>query len=253
MIAKRHSLRPEHTPTVRLSSIRTTPTLTLSSSYLCWPQELFDAAVSHARKAVQLAPGAADILNQAGFILAPSGFPEEALILAQKSIALNPNHPAVYLGILGNACRLSGHIDEAIAAFEAYNARVPGFGLVDLVIAYREKGQAEKAEDAAKRLLDLGARGVVLTMGPDGSLLMTDRDRMRLPAHEVAVVDTSGCGDAYCAGFIRGLLLGWEPIECARLGNAAAALVAQGLGSDAGIRDLDDTLRFMRETPLRAA
>ncbi len=110
---------------------------------------------------------------------------------------------------------------------------------------------ASRAEDAAKRLLDLGARGVVLTMGADGSLLMTDRDRMRLPAHEVAVVDTSGCGDAYCAGFIRGLLLGWKPPECAKLGNAAAALVAQGLGSDAGIRDLDDTIRFMRETPLR--
>jgi adenylate cyclase len=121
--------------------------------YLCWPEKRFDEAVSHARKAVQLAPGAADLLNQASFILAPSGSPEEALILAQKSIALNPNHPAVYLGILGNACRLSGHIDEAIAAFEAYNARNPGFGLVDLVIAYREKGQADKAEDAAKRLM----------------------------------------------------------------------------------------------------
>jgi len=121
--------------------------------YLCWPEKRFDEAVSHARKAVQLAPGAADLLNQASFILAPSGSPEEALILAKKSIALNPNHPAVYLGILGNACRLSGHIDEAIAAFEAYNARNPGFGLVDLVIAYREKGQADKAEDAAKRLM----------------------------------------------------------------------------------------------------
>ena len=121
--------------------------------YLCWPQQRFDEAVSHARKAVQLAPGAADILNQASFILAPSGCPEEAMILAQKSIALNPNHPAVYLGILGNACRLSGHIDEAIAAFEAYNARNPGFGLVDLVIAYREQGQADKAEDAARRLM----------------------------------------------------------------------------------------------------
>jgi hypothetical protein len=29
--------------------------------------------------------------------------------------------------------------------------------------------------------------------------------------------------------------------------------VAKGLGSDAGIRDLDDTIRFMRETPLRSS
>jgi sugar/nucleoside kinase (ribokinase family) len=46
-------------------------------------------------------------------------------------------------------------------------------------------------------------------------------------------------------------MLGWPPAECMKLGNAAAAMVAQGLGSDAGIRDLADTLRFMRETPLR--
>jgi adenylate cyclase len=102
------------------------------------------------RLAAQLAPGAADILNQASFILAPSGCPEEALILARKSMALNPSHPAFYLGVLGNACRLSGHLDEAIAAFEAYHARSPGFGLV---IAYAEQGHAGKAKDAARRLL----------------------------------------------------------------------------------------------------
>ncbi len=103
------------------------------------------------------------------------------------------------------------------------------------------------------RLLELGVGGVVLTMGGDGSLLTTARERVHLPAHNIEVVDTSGCGDAYCAGFIRALRLGWTPAECMKLGNAAAALVAQGLGSDAGIRDLDDTLRFMRETPLRSS
>ena len=51
-------------------------------------------------------------------------------------------------------------------------------------------------------------------------------------------------GFANCAGFIRGLSLGWAPLQCARLGNAAAALVAQGLGSDAGIENLEATLRF---------
>jgi sugar/nucleoside kinase (ribokinase family) len=107
--------------------------------------------------------------------------------------------------------------------------------------------------DAASRLLDLGVHGIVLTMGGDGSLLTTTQGRVHLPAHDIDVVDTSGCGDAFCAGFIRALRLGWTPPECMKLGNAAAALVAQGLGSDAGIRDLDDTLRFMRETPLRSS
>src|SRR5260370_30252531 len=113
--------------------------------------------------------------------------------------------------------------------------------------------ESRTPEEAASRLLDLGVGGVVLTMGGDGSLLATARERMRLAAHDIAVVDTSGCGDAYCAGFIRALRLGWSPSECMKLGNAAAAVVAQGLGSDAGIRDLDDPIRFMRETPFRSS
>jgi sugar/nucleoside kinase (ribokinase family) len=110
----------------------------------------------------------------------------------------------------------------------------------------------ESAEEAARQLLDKGvARGVVLKMGAEGSLMMTASETVRLPAHTIDVVDTSGCGDAYCAGFIRGLSLGWTPAESMRLGTAAGALVAQGLGSDAGIEDLEQTLHFMNTTPLQ--
>ena len=59
------------------------------------------------------------------------------------------------------------------------------------------------------------------------------------------VVDSTGCGDAYCAGFITGLLKGWDIVDCARLGTAAAGLVITGLGSDAGIVDFDQTVAFM--------
>ncbi len=120
---------------------------------LCWLRGQYDEAVFNARKAVQLAPGSADVAELASFILTPSGYPKEGLVLIQKASNLSPNHPPMYLGSLGNAYRLSGQIDEAIAAFEAYNARSAGFGLVDLVIAYQENGQADKAKDAAKRLL----------------------------------------------------------------------------------------------------
>ncbi len=113
----------------------------------------FDDAVAQARKAVDLAPGSADIVNLASFVLAPAGCPEEAVVLGEKSIALNPNYPPVYLGILGNAYRLAGRFDESIATFENSNARSPGFGLVDLVLAHSENAQADKAKDAAQRLV----------------------------------------------------------------------------------------------------
>ena len=125
--------------------------------------------------------------ENASFVLAPSGYPEEAVILAQKAIALSPNYPPVYLGILGNAYRLSGRIEEAIAAFKAYNARNPGFGLTDLVIAYQENGQAEKAEDAAKRLLAARRNFTI------AAWLKTQfrRDTARLEA-DVAALRTAG-------------------------------------------------------------
>jgi sugar/nucleoside kinase (ribokinase family) len=51
-------------------------------------------------------------------------------------------------------------------------------------------------------------------------------------------VDTTGCGDAFSAGFLRGLSLGRDREGAAQLGCAAAAMVAQGLGTDHGDYDL---------------
>ena len=73
-----------------------------------------------------------------------------------------------------------------------------------------------------------------------------------VPAFEIEVVDTTGCGDAFSAGFLRGLSLGRSHTEAARLGSAAAALVAQGLGSDHGDFDLAEADEFAARTPARA-
>ena len=112
-----------------------------------------DDAVAAARKAVQLAPGSADVAQLAGFILTPSGYPDEAASLIEKAMTLSPNYPAVFLGTLGDAYRQAGRTEEAIAAFEAYHARSPGFGLTDVVIAYHEKGKPEEAKRTAERLM----------------------------------------------------------------------------------------------------
>jgi sugar/nucleoside kinase (ribokinase family) len=61
------------------------------------------------------------------------------------------------------------------------------------------------------------------------------------------VVDSTGCGDAYCAGFIIGLAQGWDLEKAGLLGTAAAGLVLTGLGSDAGIVNLKQTIKFMEK------
>ena len=113
----------------------------------------FDEALAHARKAVQLAPGSADAAIFACLVLASSALLEEAVVQGERAMILSPHHPPYYLGILGNAYRLSGRIEEGIAAFRAYHARSPGFGLADLVITYQQSGRLAQATRLAEELL----------------------------------------------------------------------------------------------------
>ena len=66
-----------------------------------------------------------------------------------------------------------------------------------------------------------------------------------MPAFEVDVVDTTGCGDAFSAGFLTaGSRSARTPAEAAVLGNATAAQVVQGLGTDAGDYSLETVEDF---------
>jgi sugar/nucleoside kinase (ribokinase family) len=98
-------------------------------------------------------------------------------------------------------------------------------------------GAADLA-DGCRRLLDAGAGLLAVTCGEDGALVVHREGTQQVPAFAVDAVDTTGCGDAFSAGFVHAIRLGRTPREAAVLGNAVAALVAQGLGSDHGDFDL---------------
>jgi sugar/nucleoside kinase (ribokinase family) len=94
--------------------------------------------------------------------------------------------------------------------------------------------------------LDLGAKTVILKMGEKGSSVNRHGEpELRIPAYRVPVVDTTGCGDAYDAGIIWGILKGWDIEKSARFASACGSLVATGLGSDAGIGNAETTIEFM--------
>jgi sugar/nucleoside kinase (ribokinase family) len=104
---------------------------------------------------------------------------------------------------------------------------------------------AADTDGAIKTVLDAGAGTVAVTMGPEGSRIVAGGTDARIPALPVPVVDTTGCGDAYSAGFIIGLCRGWDPVAAGWLGTAAAALCAQGLGSDATLTSLSQAAELI--------
>ena len=111
-------------------------------------------------------------------------------------------------------------------------------------------GAASLAE-GARALVAAGAGCVAVTQGARGALVVTADDEVEVPAYDVEVVDTTGCGDAFSAGFLRGLSLGRDLRGAAELGCAVAAQVAGGLGTDAGAYTLDSVVDFAARTPTR--
>ena len=102
-------------------------------------------------------------------------------------------------------------------------------------------GATDLAE-GARALVAAGAGCVAVTQGAKGALVVSADAVVEVPAYPIPaddLVDTTGCGDAFSAGFLRGLSLGRDTIEAARLGCATAGQVAQGLGTDAGSYSLE--------------
>lgn len=76
-----------------------------------------------------------------------------------------------------------------------------------------------------------GETGIVaVTRGGAGAVVMADR-RYDVPTTPVDVVDTTGAGDAFAAGFLAGYTRGRTYDECAHLGNEAAGIIITRLGA----------------------
>ena len=131
----------------------------------------------------------------------------------------------------------------------------PAFEHVDYLLPNDEQvlglTGAGNLEDGCKALLDRGVGCVAATAGAEGAVLVDGDGVERVPAFQIDVVDTTGCGDSFSAGFLRGLALGRSRSDSAVLGCAAAALVAQGLGSDHGDFDLAAADAFAAAAPAR--
>ncbi|MFG2968150.1 carbohydrate kinase family protein [Streptomyces sp. NPDC048288] len=139
-----------------------------------------------------------------------------------------------------------GSFEQIAAALPHIDHLLPN---EDQVLGFSEE---DDLVAGAKKLIDAGAGLVAATRGGDGTLLVTAEGTETVPTFEIDVVDTTGCGDAFSAGFLRGVGLGRTPHEAAVLGNAVAALVAQGLGSDHGDFDLAAVDAFAAASARRA-
>jgi len=109
-------------------------------------------------------------------------------------------------------------------------------------------GEAEPRRQA-ERLLEAGARAVVIKRGELGVFVLSGDEAFELPAPPVEVVEPSGAGDAFAAGLIVGILEGWELERSVRFASVMGGSACTALGCYAGVFSREEADRFIAEHP----
>ena len=89
--------------------------------------------------------------------------------------------------------------------------------------------------EACRRIAELGPRVAGVTLGGKGYVAWAEGRMIVRPAYSVEAVDTTGCGDVFHAGFIYGLIRGWDYEKCFDFAAWAASRVSLRLGGRTGI------------------
>ncbi len=105
---------------------------------------------------------------------------------------------------------------------------------VDLVFCNQEEAQDMAGTTVTHEALSIIAKDVetvALTMGEKGALIAHQGEVVYIDPLPVDVVDTTGAGDAFAAGFLYGITHGKSPLECGRMAAFMAAQVISQLGA----------------------
>ncbi|MCD2184090.1 adenosine kinase [Rhizobium sp. GN54] len=107
-------------------------------------------------------------------------------------------------------------------------------GTVDIVFANRAEALALYETEDFEHALQMIAgdcRLAIVTMSEEGSVILQGGERTRVHAsHVERVVDTTGAGDLYAAGFLHGYTQGRSLEDCGKLGSLAAGIVIEQIG-----------------------
>lgn len=104
-------------------------------------------------------------------------------------------------------------------------------------------GERDPARQA-QAFRELGARRVVITRGDRGAVSLSEQLRVQVGIYPVTFVDGCGGGDAFCAGYITGLLDELPELECLKRASAVGASCVRAVGATAGVFSRSELAEF---------
>jgi sugar/nucleoside kinase (ribokinase family) len=233
-----------------------------------------DAARLHAREFQRTGVEARlinvpDALSPKSLILVDQDGERTVLCRRDERLVLQPHELQREWITEARALHVDGH-DTAAATLAATWAREAGLAVIadldeiypgidaliekiDYLIVSRDfptrlTGETNLVKALREIQARYGCRLAAATLGQDGVLAWNGEAIRHTPAYRVPVVDTTGAGDIFHAGFIFALLQGWSLERQLDFACAAAAINCMAEGARGGITTLDTVLKFMDTT-----
>lgn len=127
----------------------------------------------------------------------------------------------------------------------------PCLPYIDLFIPSLEEAQKisgkESENDIAKEFLSRGTKIVVIKLGERGCYVNDGVEEFYLECFKANVVDTNGAGDSFVAGFITGIVNGWDLRKSGLFANAVGAHCVTSLGASSGLKSKEEILKFIEK------
>lgn len=201
---------------------------------------------------ITIDPGANEFLTAADVSHGEAAFEDAAVVLTQLEIPVAAAEAAMACGRERGAVTILNPapvrpLPESILR------------LVDIltpnqsearVLAGRSPDEAIDPEEVARHLIRRGVRQVVVTLGDEGALIVTESSSRHVPAVRMTAVDTTGAGDAFNAGLAMGLACGAEVDGAVQFAVVTGGLAVTKEGVIPSLPRRDEVLQCYRQNGL---
>ena len=121
--------------------------------------------------------------------------------------------------------------------------------MIDYITPNEDEARFFTGESDPERMADVflekGVKNVIIKLGGRGCLLKNSSESVMLPAHSIDVVDATGAGDNFMAGFVSELLRGSSVKDALAFANACGAICATAVGTGTALRGREQVLAML--------
>lgn len=186
---------------------------------------------------IVLVPGANNEMSKADIDKYKAVLEQSEIIILQLEIPLNVVEYVIQLAKKRNKKVILNPAPSQVLSkhvFQGIHTLIPNETEL-AILTNKPTSTYDQITEAAKYLKSIGVEEVIVTMGSQGSYIITDKYKAHIPSEKVDVVDTTAAGDSYIAAYAVGRTNGLSSLEAAKFATKVAAITVTREGAQSSL------------------